>query len=98
MKEALLKALKQPYKTTSQTQTTFDKTVPSSSGAAVQTIGNARLKKKKAVRWIFGLVVAGVLIYYGLPWLFWDEVMGDDTIPYEEIEAYFYQMDLDRYF
>ena len=84
MKEALLKALKQPYKTTSQTQTTYDKTVPSSSGAAFQTIGNAKPKKKKTVRWILGLVVAGVLIYYGLPWLFWDEVMGDDTITYED--------------
>jgi len=84
MKEALLKALKQPYKTTSQTQTTFDKTVPSSSGAAVQTISNVKPKKKKTVRWILGLVVAGVLIYYGLPWLFWDEVMGDDTITYED--------------
>ena len=47
MKEALLKALKQPYKTTSQTQTTYDKTVPSSSGAAVQTIGNAKQKRRK---------------------------------------------------
>ncbi len=84
MKEALLKALKQPYKTTSQTQTTYDKTVPSSSGAAFQTTVNGKPKTKKAVRWILGLVVAGVLIYYGLPWLFWDEVMGDSTITYED--------------
>jgi len=84
MKEALLKALRNPNRTTSQTQTTYEKTVPSSSGAAVQTIGNAKPKKKKTVLWILGLVVAGVLIYYGLPWLFWDEVMGDDTIPYED--------------
>ena len=84
MKEALLKALKQPYRTTSQTQTTYDKTVPSSSGAAFQTTVNGKPQTKKTVRWILGLVVAVVLIYYGLPWLFWDEVMGDDTIPYED--------------
>ena len=86
MKDALLKTLRNPNRTTSQAQTAQAKTVPSSPVNSEPVKEDTKQKKNKKGKLILGVIVAVAILFSDLPWILWD-LFEPDTVQEDSISG-----------